>query len=99
LSRIEFVDDDYLFLRSFPNAISLSSFEGKSAEMQILEAAMTQDREPTLDDLLSEPIIQTVMDVYGHTADDIRHLMRLVGARKMRSTLQNPSRTAHARQS
>jgi hypothetical protein len=59
---------------------------------------MTQEREPTLDDLLSEPIIQTVMETYGHTADDIRHLMHQVGTRKKRSILQNPSRVAHARQ-
>jgi hypothetical protein len=59
---------------------------------------MTQGREPTLDDLLSEPVIQTVMEIYGHTADEIRHLMNQVGARKQRSMLQNPSRMAHARQ-
>ncbi|RWA98728.1 MAG: hypothetical protein EOS07_11325 [Mesorhizobium sp.] len=59
---------------------------------------MTREREPTLDDLLSEPIILTIMAIYGHTADDIRHLMHQVGARKTPSMLQKPSTMAHAPQ-
>ncbi|RWO24630.1 MAG: hypothetical protein EOS09_12985 [Mesorhizobium sp.] len=57
---------------------------------------MTQEREATLDDLLSEPIILAVMAIYGHTADDIRHLMHQVGARKTPSMLQKPSTIAYA---
>jgi hypothetical protein len=37
---------------------------------------MTDQREPTLDELLSEPIIQQVMLSDGVRADDIRYLMR-----------------------
>ncbi|BCH22540.1 hypothetical protein [Mesorhizobium sp. L-8-3] len=36
-------------------------------------------REPTLDELLNEPIIRQVMIADGHEPDDIRLLMRKVG--------------------
>lgn len=35
--------------------------------------------EPTLDDLLEEPIIRQIMIADGHGPDDIRRLMRKVG--------------------
>lgn len=40
------------------------------------------DREPTLDDLLSEPIVRKVMKADGYTPDDIRRLLHRAGARK-----------------
>ncbi|WP_167449301.1 hypothetical protein [Mesorhizobium hawassense] len=43
---------------------------------------MTRDREPTLDEILNEPIIRMVMAVDGYSSDDIRHLMSEAGARK-----------------
>lgn len=36
-------------------------------------------REPTLDDLLNEPIIRQIMIADGHEPDEIRLLMRKVG--------------------
>ncbi len=36
-------------------------------------------REPTLDDLLEEPIIRQIMIADGHAPEDIRRLMRNVG--------------------
>lgn len=43
---------------------------------------MVHEREPTLDDLLNEPLIRKVMAVDGFTVDDIRNLMRQAGARQ-----------------
>jgi hypothetical protein len=43
---------------------------------------MPYEREPTLDEILNEPIIRKIMAVDGHTPDDIRYLMRQAGARK-----------------
>jgi hypothetical protein len=42
---------------------------------------MAIEREPTLNDLLNEPIIRQVMAVDGYSADDIRLLMRQARAR------------------
>jgi hypothetical protein len=42
---------------------------------------MTDHREATLDDLLSEPIMRKVMARDGFSADDIRHLVRQARAR------------------
>lgn len=44
-------------------------------------------REPMLDDLLEEPIIRKMMVADGHSADDIRLLMREAGARSPAFTL------------
>jgi hypothetical protein len=45
---------------------------------------MTDQREPTLEDILNEPIIQQVMLSDGVSADDIRLLMRTAAARQNR---------------
>jgi hypothetical protein len=50
---------------------------------------MAHEREPTLDDLLSEPIIRKIMAVDDYTADDIRYLMRQA-ARKPLVKLRKP---------
>jgi hypothetical protein len=42
---------------------------------------MPELREPTLEDLLREPIIATVMKRDGVRGDDIRRLLRHAGAR------------------
>jgi hypothetical protein len=42
---------------------------------------MTEHREPTLEDLLSEPIIRTVMASDGVRGADIRRLLQRVRAR------------------
>lgn len=39
------------------------------------------EREPTLDELLNEPIIRKVMAADGYSADDIRLLLRQASAR------------------
>lgn len=44
-------------------------------------------REPMLDDLLEEPIIRKMMVADGHSAEDIRLLMREAGARSPAFTL------------
>ena len=43
---------------------------------------MANAREPTLDEILSEPIIRKIMAVDGYSSDDIRYLMRQAGAGK-----------------
>lgn len=43
---------------------------------------MAEQREATLDELLSEPIIMSVMACYGVRAADIRQLVRNVSARE-----------------
>lgn len=43
---------------------------------------MAHEREPTLDEILSEPIIRKIMTVDGYSSDDVRYLMRQAGARK-----------------
>jgi hypothetical protein len=52
---------------------------------------MTFHHEPTLDELLSEPIILTVMARYGVRSTDIRRLLQEVRDREeqMPSTLAN----------
>lgn len=59
---------------------------------------MAHEREPTLDDLLSEPIIRKVMAVDGYTPDDIRTLMRRAGARESLVTIPKSSNAASAPQ-
>lgn len=59
---------------------------------------MAHQREPTLEDLLSEPIIRKVMAVDGYTPDDIRTLMRGAGARERIATIPKPSNTVSAPQ-
>jgi hypothetical protein len=53
---------------------------------------MLHGREPTLDEILNEPIIRKVMAVDGYTADDIRYLIRQAGARKPFMKILKPSR-------
>jgi hypothetical protein len=53
--------------------------------------AMAYEREPTLDEILNEPIIRKIMAVDGHTGDDIRHLMRLA-ARKPLVKILKPTK-------
>ncbi|WP_164894017.1 MULTISPECIES: hypothetical protein [unclassified Mesorhizobium] len=36
---------------------------------------MAYEREPTLDEILNEPIISKIMTVDGYSSDDIRYLM------------------------
>jgi hypothetical protein len=43
---------------------------------------MIDQREPTLDELLSEPIIQQVMTSDGVRADDVRYLMQKATIRR-----------------
>lgn len=43
---------------------------------------MVDQREPTLEDLLGEPIIRQIMASDGVDADDIRLLMRIAAARE-----------------
>jgi hypothetical protein len=43
---------------------------------------MLHERELTLDELLSEPIIVTVMERDGYTPEVIRHLVKQVGAQR-----------------
>jgi hypothetical protein len=59
---------------------------------------MALEREPTLDDLLNEPIVRKIMIVDGYTADDIRYLMRQAGARKPFLKTPKPSQRDRARQ-
>ncbi len=42
---------------------------------------MGHKREPTLDEILNEPIIRKVMKSDGYTPDDVRLLMRQASAR------------------
>jgi hypothetical protein len=51
---------------------------------------MTDNREATLDELLSEPIIRKVMARDGFSADDIRHLVRQAHARAIGVAHQGP---------
>ncbi len=51
---------------------------------------MLFEREPTLDEILNEPIVRKVMAADGYTADDVRYLMRHVGARKSFTTILKP---------
>ena len=55
-------------------------------------------REPTLDDLLNDPVIRKVMKADGHSAEDILSLMHQAGARMSAPRLQQPFRTASARE-
>ncbi|WP_159589762.1 hypothetical protein [Chelativorans xinjiangense] len=59
---------------------------------------MAREGEPTLDDLLSEPIIRKVMAVDGYTPDDIRTLMRRAGAREPFVKIPKPSNSVSAPQ-
>ena len=49
---------------------------------------MAEHREATLDELLSEPIILTVMASDGVRSSDVRRLLRQVGAREQQSALE-----------
>ncbi|MER9202937.1 hypothetical protein NKH74_27740 [Mesorhizobium sp. M0933] len=42
---------------------------------------MAYEREPTLDEILNEPIIRKIMAVDGYSSDDIRYLMGQAGPR------------------
>lgn len=55
-------------------------------------------REPTLDDLLNDPVIRKVMKADGHSAEDILSLMHQARARMSTSKLQPPFRTASAQE-
>jgi hypothetical protein len=52
---------------------------------------MMDQREPTLEDLLSEPIIQQVMVSDGVRADDVRYLMQTAQARPSHDTDEDAS--------
>lgn len=51
-------------------------------------------REPTLDDLLNDPLVRKVMKADGYSAEEIISLMHQAGARTRASKLQRPSRIA-----
>jgi hypothetical protein len=53
---------------------------------------MAHERELTLDELLSEPIIRKVMKADGYTPDDIRRLVHRAGARKPFVEILKPSK-------
>jgi len=55
------------------------------------------EREPTLDELLNEPMIRKVMVDDGYSADDVRLLMGLAMARANAKGVRYPSPSAGAR--
>ncbi len=59
---------------------------------------MPHEREPTLDEILNEPIIRKIMAVDGYSSDDIRYLMRQAGARKPFVKMLKPTRVEVASQ-
>ncbi|TIM79228.1 MAG: hypothetical protein E5Y58_01590 [Mesorhizobium sp.] len=58
---------------------------------------MPHEREPTLDEILNEPIIRNVMAVDGYTAEHIRYLMRQVAGAQMKPSKRDgaPQRLPH----
>lgn len=60
---------------------------------------MMDQREPTLEDILNEPIIRQVMLSDGVSADDIRLLMRTAAARQNCGSDSLPVLTRYARES
>ena len=54
-------------------------------------------REPTLDELLNEPMIRKVMAADGHSAEDIRLLMRQAHARADAGGYRQPRPATGAR--
>ena len=52
---------------------------------------MTHQREATLDELLSEPIILKVMARDGVRAEDVRRLVQQASARTIRPRYRDPS--------
>jgi hypothetical protein len=54
-------------------------------------------REPTLDELLNEPIIRKVMAADGYNAEDVRVLMRQANARANAGNYRQPRPATGAR--
>lgn len=59
---------------------------------------MAYEREPTLDEILNEPIIRKVMAIDGYSSDDIRCLMRQARARKPFVKILKPTKVQVASQ-